>query len=52
MARSLSTALVVTALFVQSIVGGVYRGAGRQLPGAVPFLGALFMGASTQVLLG
>lgn len=28
MARSLSTALVVTALFVESIVSGVYRGAG------------------------
>ena len=43
MARSLSTALVVTALFVESIVNGFYRGAGRELPGPIPTLWALFL---------
>jgi hypothetical protein len=43
MARSLSTALVVTALFLESIVNGVYRGAGRELPDSISALGALFL---------
>jgi hypothetical protein len=46
MARSIATALVVTALFLERIVEGLYQGLQRELPGPVPLLGTLFLTVS------
>ena|SRR5688572_29958684 len=46
MPRTVSTALVVTALFVQSVVAGFYQGIGRELPGPIPTLWTFFLGGS------
>ena len=46
MSRSLSTALIVTALFVESILNGFYKGAGLVVPLPIAILGAAFLVAS------
>jgi hypothetical protein len=43
MARTVATCLVVTSLFLERIVDGLYQGLGRELPPSAPFLGTVFM---------
>jgi hypothetical protein len=41
--KRVATALVVTSLFLDRIVDGLYQGLGRELPPALPLLGVVCM---------